>query len=100
MATFYADQLGAAMTPVPECPPVGEMVAKYSDLLAAHRISEQHQEKLVLFVEECLPDDDPFIEEVDRNEQLQRFVEDVLMQENEVLGEALKELLSNGQESL
>ena len=76
------------------------LIEKYSSMLKKHRIPQQHWEKLVLFVEECLSDHDPFIEEVDRNEQLQRFVEDVLMHENKFLGDALKELLNDEQESL
>jgi hypothetical protein len=69
------------------------LMEQFRPLLEKHDVPEQCHEQMVLFVEEQLADDDPFIAVVDGDERLLGFVEDVLARENEVLGEALHDLL-------
>lgn len=81
-------------TPAPTGASVPEaLLEQFRPLLEAHAVPHEHWENMVLFVEEQLADDDPFIAIVDGDERLLGFVEDVLAQENEVLGEALHDLL-------
>ncbi len=76
---------------------MNEYLVKYAALIKKHNIPKEHQGNLVLFVEDHLGEDDPFIEVIDRNKQLQKFAEEILMQDNEVLGKALQELLEDGE---
>ena len=69
------------------------LMEQFRPLLEQRGVPREHYERMVLFVEEQLAENDPFIAIVDGDQRMLGFVEDVLAQENEVLGEVLHELL-------
>ena len=68
------------------------LLREYSDLLTQFDVPQQDQVKLVMFVEELLDDDDPFNEEMNRNEVYQEFAEEVLARDIAPLKETIRRI--------